>query len=346
MGEVLAIGMLSGGLDSTLATRLLLDQGIHVKGIHFNTGFCFIDHRRKLARTSENITKLINPVTHLTALFDISIEIIDIRQEYLEVLRHPKYGYGKNMNPCIDCRVMMMGKARDFMEESGADFIFTGEVLGQRPMTQHRRTLHLIEKQSGLQGKLLRPLSAKLLPETEPERQGLVDRNRLYNFSGRSRKPQLNLAQEYGITDFPQPAGGCCFLTDPIYSRKLKDLFKYKNPDDCTLRDFLLLKVGRHLRVSPDLKVIVGRDESENQYLDSVAGEMTRLETIDVMGPVVFAEGDLTEENLRLAAEITARYSDGKNQPSVDVNIRSVGGEQIITVKPKSPETVAHWVIS
>jgi len=346
MGKVLAIGMLSGGLDSTLATRVLLDQAIRIKGIHFNTGFCFIDHRRQIARSNENPERLLNPVTRLSSLFDISIDIIDIREEYLEVLRHPKYGYGKNMNPCIDCRIMTMGKAKDFMEESGADFVYSGEVLGQRPMTQHRRTLNLIEKRAGLEGRLLRPLSAKLLPETDLERKGLVDRNRLHNFSGRSRKPQLALAYEYGLTDFPQPAGGCCFLTDPAYSRKLKDLFKYKNPDDCTLHDFLLLKVGRHLRVSPDLKVIVGRDEFENQYLDSIAGAMTRLEAIEVMGPVALADGILTVENLRLTAEITARYSDGKDRPDLDVGIRSSGVESIITVKPQSPETVSQWVIS
>ncbi len=345
MGEVLAIGMLSGGLDSTLATRLMIDQGIRIKGLHFNTGFCTVHHRRVISRPDEPPERLRNPVTRLASLFDISIDVIDISREYLEVLRHPKYGYGKNMNPCIDCRIMTMGMARDIMEETGAEFVYSGEVLGQRPMSQHRPTLRLIEKESGLDGKLLRPLSAKLLSETEPERLGLVDRSRLLAFSGRSRKPQYALAQEYGYDNLPQPAGGCCLLTDPVYGRKLKDLFNHKNPDDCGLTDLLLLKVGRHLRVSPELKVVVGRDEHENHFIDANFGHLIRLEAMEVMGPVVIAEGVPTPENMECAAGITARYSDGKDQSQLDVKYRINGEDKVMTVKPLPPDVVAKWVI-
>jgi tRNA-specific 2-thiouridylase len=345
MGEILAIGLLSGGLDSTLATRLLLDQGIAVRGLHFDTGFCLVHHRRLLARPDEPPERLINPVTRLTSLFGIPIEIVDISSEYLDVLRHPKYGYGKNMNPCIDCRIMTMSKAREYMEECGADFVFSGEVVGQRPMSQQRQTLGLIEKQSGLQGKLLRPLSAKLLPETEPETLGLVDRQQLLDFSGRSRKPQIALADKYGLRNFPQPAGGCCFLTDPSYARKVKDLFTHRDRDQCTHQDFLMLSVGRHLRVSPDLKLIVGRDQHENHILDSRVGARIRLEAMGVVGPVVLAEGSPTEENLHQAAAVTARYSDGKHQPQLQVRYHFNGREGTITVQPLSPETVAQWVI-
>jgi tRNA-specific 2-thiouridylase len=345
MGKVLAIGMISGGLDSTLATKVLLDQGIQIHGVHFNTGFCFVYHRRQIARPDEPPERLRNPVSRLGALFGIPIESLDISTEYLDVLRHPKYGYGKNMNPCIDCRIMMMQKAKLKMEELGADFVYTGEVVGQRPMSQHKPTLRLIEKQAGLEGRLLRPLSAKLLPETEPELKGLVDRSRLHNFSGRTRKPQMALVEHYGIDDFPQPAGGCCFLTDPAYARKLKDLFAHKNPDDCTRNDLMLLGVGRHLRISPDLKLIVGRDEHENRFIDSITSNLIRLEAIGVVGPVVLAEGNLTPENLTKAAAVTARYSDGNDRAQLQVRFRTSDREGELTVEPIAPDLAAQWVI-
>jgi hypothetical protein len=212
-------------------------------------------------------------------------------------------------------------------------------------MSQQRPTLRLIEKESGLEGRLLRPLSAKLLPETEPERLGLVDRSRLMAFSGRSRKPQYALAHEFGYDNLPQPAGGCCLLTDPVYGRKLKDLFDHKNLDDCGLKDLTLLKVGRHLRVASDFKVVVGRNEHENHFIDESFGDLTRLEAVGVVGPVVIAEGSMTSENLEIAAGITARYSDGKNQPVLDVRCRIDGEDKIMTVTPLEPEVVAGWVI-
>lgn len=337
--------MISGGLDSTLATRVVLDQGIQVRGVHFNTGFCFVHHRRQIARPDEPPERLRNPVSAVGALFDIRIDSIDISREYLDVLRHPKYGYGKNMNPCIDCRIMMMRKARQIMTELGAEFVFSGEVVGQRPMSQQKPTLRLIEKQSGIEGRLLRPLSAKLLPETEPERLGIVDRSRLHDFSGRTRKPQMALAETYGLSNFPQPAGGCCFLTDPSYARKLKDLFAHRNPEDCTRDDLMLLGVGRHLRVFPNLKLIVGRDEHENRFIDSMSSDRIRLEAVGVVGPVVLAEGELTPGNLTRAAAITARYSDGHDQPQLDVRFRMPNSEGKLTVQPMAPEKVAEWII-
>ena len=220
--------MLSGGLDPPLPPVCCLTREFRSKECTSTPVSVLLTTVGSWLELIENPQRLINPVAHLATTFAIPIDIVDIRQEYLDVLRHPKFGYGKNMNPCIDCRIMTMTKARQRMEECGADFVFTGEVLGQRPMTQHRQTMLMVEAKSGLKGKLLRPLSAKLLPETEPELKGLVDRSRLHDFSGRSRKPQLALAKHYGVTNFPQPAGGCCFLTDPVYSRKLRTCLRIK----------------------------------------------------------------------------------------------------------------------
>jgi tRNA U34 2-thiouridine synthase MnmA/TrmU len=241
-----AIGLLSGGLDSTLAVRLILEQGIEVKAVNFVTPFCTC--------TKKGCQ---NEAKKVSEKFGIELKIIGFKEEYIALVKNPKYGYGKNMNPCIDCRIFMFSKAREIMEETGADFVFTGEVLGERPMSQNLRAMKIIEKESGLEGRLLRPLCAKHLPPTIVEKLGIVDRDRLLSVTGRSRKPQISLARSLEIDDYPCPAGGCR-LTDPNFARKLRDAFDH-NED--SLVDITLLRYGRHFRLPSGAKVIaVDRD--------------------------------------------------------------------------------------
>ncbi|MGB6371043.1 MAG: tRNA 4-thiouridine(8) synthase ThiI, partial [Atribacterota bacterium] len=205
--KIKAVALFSGGLDSILAVKLIQEQGIEVRGVNFKTPFFVLD------KTFAAIKNL-----------DINLEIIDITEELLKILKKPKYGFGKNMNPCIDCHALMFKKAGEYMNKIGASFILSGEVLGERPMSQNRNSLSIIERESGFEGKILRPLSALLLMETIPEKGGLVDRNKLLDISGRSRKRQMKLADEMGIKDYPSPAGGCK-LTEPAFSKRLRDLF-------------------------------------------------------------------------------------------------------------------------
>ncbi len=245
MTRVKAISLLSGGLDSMLATEIIRKQGIEVIAFNVKTPFCI----PKKDGTSE--------ATEAANQLKVPLKVVSVGKDYLQMLRNPKYGYGKNMNPCIDCKIFMIKKAKKYAKEIGADFLFTGEVLGERPKSQHGPALKIIEEEAGLKGKLLRPLSAKLLRETEAEKKGLVDRTKLYNIQGRSRKPQFQLAREFGITSFPAPAGGC-LLTCEEYSKKLRDLFA--NKKRISMADVALLRVGRHFRLGKN-KIIVGRNE-------------------------------------------------------------------------------------
>jgi tRNA U34 2-thiouridine synthase MnmA/TrmU len=242
-----AIVLLSGGLDSTLAARIVLSQGISLEALNFLTPFCTCTKRGESCLASQKAVKTLG----------IPLKVFNVSEEYLNVLKNPKYGYGSNMNPCIDCRIFMFKKAKDFMLESGASFIVTGEVLGQRPMSQRRNTMLLIEKEAGLDDLILRPLSAKFLPPTIPEREGWINRDKLLAIHGRSRKPQIKLAEDLGIRDYPCPAGGC-LLTDPIFAKRVKDLMVHQI--DFSLNDIHLLKIGRHYRLSPKLKLIIGRN--------------------------------------------------------------------------------------
>ena len=341
--RVHALGLVSGGLDSTLAAALILKQGIEVTGLNFHTGFCVLDHHRQMGE--QKTRDLENPALKAESKLYFPVELIDISEEYLSLVTNPRYGYGKNANPCIDCRIMMLVKAREMMEELEADFIFTGEVIGQRPMTQMPRTLELIERRAGLQGKLLRPLSAQLLTPTIAEETGLVDRALLKNFNGRTRKPQMELASELGIEDYPSPAGGCCFLTDPGYTRKFFDLLDHREVRNVTVEDFTMLKVGRHLRVKDDLKLIAGRHEKENDYLERFQSDYISFEVDGPPGPIVLMEGNETEENIRLAAAVTARYSDAPADEIARVFIRRAGKEDTIEVIPLTNDDTKKWVI-
>lgn len=327
---------------------MIHDQGIEVVALNFHTGFCFTDARRAVRKTGEGPKQGgASDALSVAARLGVRIEVVDISQDYLAVLHHPNYGYGKNVNPCVDCRIHMFQQAREIMEAEGASFVFTGEVLGQRPKSQHLSALHLIAKQSGLTDRLLRPLSAQLLPPILPEREGIVDRSRLMGFHGRNRKPQMALAAELGIGNFPQPAGGCCFLTDPNYSRKVQDMWEHGVKDEMEWDDYLLLKVGRHVRLTPEAKVIVGRDEGENLFLDQYRSGLTRFEAEGVMGPVALLDADDQPDwLLENTARVVARYSDAKDLPEVTVRVSRDGSDRRLSVVPFTSEAVQPWVIS
>lgn len=339
-----AFGLLSGGLDSTLATKIMLDQGIEVVGLNFYTGFCITEHSQKVRRHDQKPRR--NEALRAGGDLGVPVEMVDISGEYLVILENPKHGFGSAVNPCIDCRIMMFQRARERMAGEGVGFLFTGEVIGQRPMSQMRPTLSLIERESGCEGILLRPLSAKLLEPTLPEKEGIVDREKLYGFSGRSRKDQMALAEKLGIEDYPTPAGGCCFLTDKNYAKKYRDYIKHKGGQKLNMEDLMLLKVGRHLRLTHDFKIIVGRDEGENEYLS----RQTRLASStlfarDFVGPTTLTIGPTSDSNLRLAAEITASYADNQGNDDVVVSCVTESGEQQIHVQPAQRKEIDKWRI-
>ena len=342
--EVKAIGLVSGGLDSTLAVALLKRQGVLVKAVNFYTGFCITEtQRRKGGRADGSVPR--NEALRAAADLEVDVEYVDVSgREYLDMLVSPKHGYGANANPCVDCRVFMMRRAREIMEREGADFVFTGEVLGQRPKSQRRDTLRIIERDGGLEGRLLRPLSAKLLPPTIPERDGLVDRERLEAISGRSRQRQMELARELGLTDWPQPAGGCCYLTDENFSRKFFDILDSREAAGRERRlereDILLLSTGRHFRLSPRAKLVVGRTEVENALLEHHVEGRARLEAMGLAGPVALVEGEATWEERQLAARIVARYGKGKELPEVVVEWREGDLVEQYPVAPEQDEAL------
>lgn len=340
--QVKAIGMISGGLDSTLAVALVRRQGIEVKAINFYTGFCITEtQRRKGGRADGKVPQ--NEALRAAADLEVEIEYVDISgREYLDMLVSPRWGYGANANPCVDCRVFMMKKAKEIMEAEGADFIFTGEVLGQRPKSQRRDTMRTIEREAGLTGRLLRPLSAKLLEPTIPEQEGLVDRSRLLDLSGRTRTPQIKLARELGLSEWPQPAGGCCFLTDEAFSTKFFDILDNRVAAGGERRveqqDILLLTLGRHFRLSPRAKLVVGRTEVENAALEHHVEGRARLMARDLNGPVALVEGQPTWEERQLAARIVARYGKGKDLASVAMSWLEDGVEEVYEVAPEQDE--------
>ena len=328
-----ALGLMSGGLDSTLAAEIVRRQGVEVLGLYFSTGFCVADRHRLIGRPKGSKAYR-NDALHAGAQLEIPVEIIDIKDDYLpNVVLNPKYGYGSAMNPCIDCRIFMLQRAREIMRERGYHFVFTGEVVGQRPMSQRRPPMFDIERESGLTGYLLRPLSARLLPETVPEKEGWVDRDRLYDIAGRTRTRQMRLAEEFGVVDYPQPAGGCCFLPDQNFAGKLRDLLAHRGPA-VDADDMMLLKVGRHFRLADDVKVIVGRFESENDFLERFVEGRGRLWVEKFGSPLALVEGAPSAADLELACRITARYSDGKQERRVPVMWSLAGQTGCLDVEP------------
>ncbi|HXH28856.1 MAG TPA: hypothetical protein VNL37_07410, partial [Candidatus Polarisedimenticolia bacterium] len=281
-----AVGLLSGGLDSTLAARVLLEQGVEVLGLHFSTGFCMNDHRRALARPGEEARRLRNEGLRAGADLGVPVEVRDAGEAYFRMVLNPKHGYGRRANPCIDCRLFMIHGAAEYMREVGAHFVFTGEVLNQRPMSQHMQALRMIEKECGIPGYLLRPLSARHLPATVPEERGWVDRERLLAIVGRSRKEQMHWSETWGIADYPQPSGGCCYLADETFARRFHDKKSHTPPEAMRREEMILLKVGRHFRLTPQVKIVVARDEAENRFLERLSIAGWRFEALDCGSPI------------------------------------------------------------
>ena len=253
-----AVGLFSGGLDSSLAICLMRDLEVEVTALHLRTGFSYVERNRLAGRGA---TAGLSDIEGSASALGVPLAVVDISEQFLPVVLNPRYGYGSGMNPCVDCRILLLQQAKTWMAEAGYDFVFTGEVVGQRPKSQMRPTLRTVERESGLRGYLLRPLSAKLLDPTVPEIRGWVDRDALLDISGRGRKRQIALAAKYGIADFSQPSGGCCYLIDQSYSRRLREYLDHEGPDSLTTQQAQLLAIGRHIRLPSGIKLIVGRHE-------------------------------------------------------------------------------------
>ncbi|MCS6875645.1 MAG: hypothetical protein RMK35_03490 [Aquificaceae bacterium] len=332
-----AVALFSGGLDSSLSVRLLQDQGVEVKAIHFYTGFCITEHKRRLGLKKEDGSQYVNPAIRAAALLQVPIDVVDISEEYLGVILNPKHGYGKNVNPCVDCRILMLKKAKEIMEREGYHFVITGEVLGQRPMSQTFDRLMFIEKQANLQGYVLRPLSAKLLPETIPEKLGWVDRERLLDIHGRGRRKQIAMAEKYGI-DYEQPAGGCCYLTDENYAYRFKEAFQQEGL--ITRDDLILFTVGRHFRLPCGAKVILARNEGEVKFLQTFKNRYDYAYRKDHKGTFAIIKGKV--EDLNILTGLVARYS--KNQPC-EVVVCVEGREVTLLGEPLNEELVEAFKI-
>ena len=314
-----AIGLISGGLDSVLAVKAIQKQGIEVIAVYFLTPFSKYD----------SLTIDDSFARKFTEKVGCEFRIVELKEDYIKMLKEPKYGYGKNINPCIDCKILMLRKAKAIMSEVGADFIFTGEVIGQRPMSQNKRTLRVIEKESGLEGLSVRPLSALLLLETIPEKQGILKKEFLFDIQGRSRKKQIELANSWQIKGYPWPSGGCA-LTDPNFSRRLKDLFKYQQ---ASRHDIELAKIGRYFRISPSFRLTVGRNEQENSKLMSLAKkEDIIFEPLTIPGPTGLGRGVLENAVKFLSSQIIARYASCEE---VEIRVKTVsdGKEEILSAK-------------
>ncbi|WP_298844913.1 tRNA 4-thiouridine(8) synthase ThiI [Clostridium sp.] len=324
-----ALAMISGGLDSTLAAKLVKDQGIEVIGICFKSNFF----------GEKNALKMVKQI-------DIPLEVIDFSDAHFEMMKNPKHGYGKNMNPCIDCHAMMMRYCGELLEKYHADFIITGEVLNQRPMSQNRSSLDIVKNESGIGNKILRPLCAKNLNPTEMEIDGLIDRETLMDIKGRNRKVQMELASRWGILDYPSPAGGCK-LTEPNYSIRLKDLLEHKeNP---TKIDLELLKIGRQFRLSKDSKIISTRTEKEGDLLEQLlTKEDLMFLAKDYNGSIVAIIGIATDEDIEFAARITGRYCKGRDDKNVSISYGKddLSLDKYIDVMPATQEQINNYIIN
>ncbi len=328
MRKIRALGLSSGGLDSILSALVLLDQGVEVCWVSFETPFFSVENAKKASKQT-----------------GIPLVIKNITKKYLKMLTKPSCGYGRYMNPCLDCHALMFKLAGEVKDTCGFDFLFSGEVLGQRPMSQTRASLRFVEKNSGSDGYILRPLSAKRLEPTEIEKKGLVDRNRLLSITGRSRKPQIMLAKKYNITQYPAPAGGC-LLTDKGYSLRLSDLFSHQ--DQYLESELELLKYGRHFRIDDHLKVIVGRTETDNRNIEKYLNPAsnTVIEVNDFPGPVTVISGSATDKQTLFAASICAGYSKASNQQRVSVKIKKgTEPEKTVIVAPVLPVSCKKFMI-
>jgi tRNA-specific 2-thiouridylase len=324
---VRALGLCSGGLDSMLSALLLRKQGVDVQWITFETPFFSSTKAKEASKTTR-----------------IPLMVENITPSYIEMLKNPRCGYGKNMNPCLDCHALMFNLAGRIMKEKALDFLFSGEVLGQRPMSQTKNSLRYVEKQSGFDGYILRPLSAKRLPVTVPEQEGWINRDLLLDITGRSRKPQLKLAKEFGISKFPAPAGGC-LLTDKGFASRLKDLFDHQ--DTHAEREFYLLRHGRHLRLNLTTKIVVGRTEKDNENIKKFYDPNldTMIKTKQIPGPIVLIPNDSGRETRMLAASICVGYSKASGITPIEVSVTTPKGHEIVRVIGVPPKEVKHFLI-
>ncbi|NMC73231.1 MAG: hypothetical protein GYA56_02550 [Geobacteraceae bacterium] len=328
-----ALALFSGGLDSILAVKLMREQGIDVEAINFTSPF-FLCKNPTAGCPSEAV--------RVAGELGVPITVIELGVDFLEMIRAPRHGYGSGMNPCIDCRIFFLRKAAEYMAECGADFIVTGEVLGQRPLSQRKEAMLLVERESGLKGLLLRPLSAKFLEPTVPEQEGWVDRERLPAVSGRSRKEQMRLASEMGIEGYPIPAGGC-LLTEPSFLSKIRDIFDHA--DTLNMLDFALLRTGRHFRIGARTKAIVGRNEAENKALESMArpGDAT-LRWVDGGSPLCVVTGDIRPDLLETAARILLRYTKAASGSQCSIAVTHNGrGSRLSVVHEFDEGRIEHF---
>jgi tRNA-specific 2-thiouridylase len=325
-----AVALLSGGLDSSLAVRMMLQQGVDVEAVAIKTPFCDFDCGKGCGHRVKEVADELG----------IKLKTVYFGEEYLRMLKNPEHGYGSGMNPCIDCRAMMYNAAKEHMKRTSADFVITGEVLFQRPMSQNNRALHIIEKETGMECKVLRPLSAKHLPPTDAEKMGLIKRENMGDIKGRSRKGQLALANHFGISEPPNAAGGC-LLTDPAFSKRVKDIMDHCE-DIPTLNDIELLKVGRHFRISPDAKFVVGRNKDENEVMKALVTEGDIIiEVKDYVGPTCILRCKNYDDSLLAkCAAITARYSDAPRDNLSKVSIIIAAKKSEVTVLPADIRTI------
>lgn len=326
MTKIKALALFSGGLDSILACKLMEQQGVEVEALHFVTAF--FGHGKDRDSYRQEVWRR----------YGIRLSVIDVGDSFIDVLRNPPHGYGRYFNPCIDCKILLLNRAKEELPLRGASFLVSGEVLGQRPMSQRRDTMRIVERDSSVTGILLRPLSALRLSPTRVEEDGRVDRNRLLGITGRSRKEQIALAQTLGISDYPSPAGGC-ILTDPALSRRIKDLFgliPVVKENDC-----LLMQVGRHFVLPEEGWLVVGRNEAENEEIRGLWEANDRLlNVIDGPGPTGLLRGAASSLNYPLAASIVAAYSRVRARAEVQVLIRAGESTQAIAVAPAGPEVL------
>lgn len=314
-----AVVLYSGGLDSSLALSIVKEWGVTIFPLH-------ISHKLLSGQKLPVVSDL---------------KIVDVTEEFAQIVQKPEYGYGKNLNPCIDCRILMLKKAKEYMAEVKADFVVTGEVLDQRQMSQRLDTLMLIEKKAGLEGMVVRPLCGALLPPTIPEQEGMINHKDLLKIKGRSRRLSLEIAKNRNITDFLSPSGGC-LLTDPGFCRRLADVLRFQ--ETIGTFDIELLKIGRHFRIAPEAKLIVGRNEEENKRIEEMADESYILFYVpDTGSPNALLLGE--KKYAKTAAAITARYSDKKKEPKVEVFFKHKGKEAKIEVKPVDDEELSKWRI-
>ncbi len=323
--KVKAIGLLSGGLDSVLAAALIKEQGVEVTGLLIRTGFT--DHKEVSADGKRTVEDTANAL-------GIKFRIENIQDEYWDTLLYPKYGYGKNVNPCLDCHLHMIRVAARIMKEEGADFVFTGEVVGQRPKSQLAHQMKVALKESGIEGRLLRPLSALRLAPTIPELEGMIDRKKLKGFIGRGRTAQLNLAKELGVEDLAVAAGGNCYLINREYGDRFKDLLEQYGKNNFPKSETPLLRIGRHFRISDTAKLVISRNEEEYYKLLPYRSGRYSFELVDVIGAYAIGTGKFSKEDIHLASRLLGRYSKAKSEETIKVLVSLDDSVSEIEISP------------